>query len=138
MVDRGLQEAMAVARASYQRAAEVPDFFPGFYRRLFEVRPETEPLFAQTEFERQHKLLRHAIGLLLTFPEESDREPTILSRIAERHSRRDLGIEPSLYPPFLESLLDTIKRCDPQFTPAVEHAWRTTLAKGLAYMQSRY
>lgn len=137
-MDKELQEASAVSRASYQRAAQAPDFFSAFYNRLFEVRPDTRPLFAGTEFERQHKLLRHAIGLLLSFPEQPDGEPTILARLAERHSRRDLAIDPSLYPPFLECLLDTIKRCDPEFTPAVEHAWRTTLAKGFAYMQSRY
>lgn len=137
-MDAALQDAMAVARASYQRAAAAPDFFASFYTRFFEVRPEVRQLFARTEFERQHRLLRHAIGLLLSFPEESNGEPTILTRIAERHSRRDLNINPTLYAPFLESLLDTLKRCDPQFTPAVEHAWRTTLAKGFAYMQSRY
>jgi hemoglobin-like flavoprotein len=137
-MDAALKDAMAVARASYQRAAQVPDFFASFYTRFFEVRPEVRQLFASTEFDRQHRLLRHAIGLLLTFPDEPDGEPTILTRIAERHSRRDLRIEPSLYPPFLESLLDTVKRCDPQFTPAVEQAWRTTLAKGFAYMQARY
>lgn len=136
-MDAALQEALMMARASYQRAAS-PPFFSAFYNRLFEVRPDTRPLFANTEFERQHKLLRHAIGLLLSFPEESDREPTILARLAERHSRRDLDVDPSLYPPFLESLIDTIKRYDPQCTPAVEQAWRVSLAKGLAYMQSRY
>lgn len=136
-MDAALQEALLVARASYQRAAS-PRFFSAFYDRLFEVRPDTRPRFANTEFERQHKLLRHAIGLLLSFPEESDREPTILTRLAERHSRRDLGVDPSLYPPFLESLIDTIKRYDPQCTPAVEQAWRASLAKGFAYMQSRY
>lgn len=136
-MDAALQEALVVARASYQRAAN-PQFFSAFYNRLFEVRPDTRLLFANTEFERQHKLLRHAIGLLLSFPEESDREPTILARLAERHSRRDLDVDPSLYPPFLESLIDTIKHYDPQCTPAVEQAWRASLAKGFAYMQSHY
>lgn len=137
-METALQDAIAVARASYQRAAGAPDFFTAFYDRLFEVRPDTRQLFARTEFERQNKLLRHAIGLLLSFPEQPETEPSILTRIAERHSRRDLAIDPSLYPPFLESLLDTIKRCDPECTTAVEHAWRTTLAKGFAFMQSRY
>ena len=136
-MDAALQEALLAARASYQRAAG-PQFFSAFYDRLFEVRPDTRSRFANTEFERQHKLLRHAIGLLLSFPEESDREPTILARLSERHSRRDLDVDPSLYPPFLESLIDTIKRYDPQCTPAVEQAWRASLAKGFAYMQSRY
>jgi hemoglobin-like flavoprotein len=137
-MDRALQEACRVARASYQRAALAPDFFAAFYDRLFAVRPDIRQLFAQTEFERQNRLLRHAIGLLLSFPDQPTGEPTILTRLAERHSRRDLDIDPSHYPPFLESLLDTIKGRDPEFTPAVEQAWRTTLAKGFAYMQSRY
>ena len=136
-MDAALRDAITVARASYQRAAG-PEFFTAFYDRLFEVRPEARRLFATTEFERQHRLLRHALGLLLSFPGEPEAEPTILTRLAERHSRRDLDVDPSLYAPFLESLIDTIKRCDPQCTPAVEQAWRAALAKGFAYMQARY
>jgi hemoglobin-like flavoprotein len=130
--------AMAIARASYERSAAAPDFFADFYTRFFELRPEAKALFANTAFERQHKLLQHAIGLLLSYPETSDKGPNILFRVAERHSRRDLGIDPSLYPPFLESLIDTVRARDPEFTPAVEQAWRTNLAPGFAYMQSQY
>jgi len=137
-MEAGVHDAMAIARASYERSCAQSDFFPAFYRRFLEVRPEAKPLFANTDFERLHKLLRHAIGLLLIFPAQSETEPTILARVAERHSRRDLGIDPSYYPSFLESLIDTVKRCDPEFTPTVEQAWRTTLAKGFAYMRSKY
>lgn len=137
-MDASMQQAMAEARASYDRCAQVPRFVDDFYARLFEVAPKAKERFAQTDFERQRKLLRHAIGLLLSFPAESDGEPTILTRLAERHSRRDLGVDPSFYPPFLESLIDTVKRHDPACTPAVEQAWRATVAKGFAYMQSRY
>jgi hemoglobin-like flavoprotein len=137
-MDEGLREALTVARASFERCDKVPGFFEAFYTRLFEIRPDARVHFAKTEFARQHRLLRHAIGLLLSFPAERDGEPNILSRLAERHSRRDLAIEPSFYPPFLESLIDTLRRHDPSFTPEIEQAWRTTLAKGFAYMQSRY
>lgn len=133
-----MHEAMAIARASYERCSAAPDFFAAFYARFFELRPEAEPLFAQTAFERQHNLLRHAIGLLLSFPGQQEAEPNILTRVAERHSRREMGIDPSHYPPFLESLIDTVKRYDPLFTPAVEQAWRVSLSSGFAYMQSRY
>ena len=137
-MEAGARDAMAIARASYERSCARSDFFQAFYRRLFEVRPEVKPFFANTDFERLHKLLRHAIGLLLIFPAQRETEPTILARVAERHSRRDLGIDPSYYPSFLEALIDTVKRCDPEFTPTVEQAWRTTLAKGFAYLQSKY
>jgi hemoglobin-like flavoprotein len=137
-METGVRENIAIARASYERCSTAADFFAAFYARFFELRPEAKPLFANTAFERQHKLLRHAIGLLLSFPGQAEKEPNILARVAERHSRRELGIDASHYPPFLESLIDTVKRYDPQFTPAVEQAWRATLAPGFAYMQSRY
>lgn len=137
-MDASMQQAMADARSSYDRCAQVPQFVDDFYARLFEVQPKAKERFAQTDFERQRKLLRHAIGLLLSFPAEREGEPNILSRLAERHGRRDLAIDPSFYGPFLESLIDTVKRHDPACTPAIEQAWRTTLAQGFAYMQSRY
>jgi hemoglobin-like flavoprotein len=133
-----VREAMALARGSYGRCSGAADFFAAVYARVFELRPEAKPLFANTAFERQHKLLRHAIGLLLSFPGQAEKEPNILARVAERHSRRELGIDPSHYPPFLESLIHTVNRYDPEFTPAVEQAWRVTLAPGFAYLQSRY
>src|SRR2546430_8647779 len=58
------------------------------YTTLF--RSEAKPRFARTDFERQNKLLRHAFSLLLLFPNEPRTEPGLLTRVAERHSRRDL------------------------------------------------
>jgi hemoglobin-like flavoprotein len=137
-MDTGMHDAMAIARASYERCSAAPVFFAAFYDRFFELRPEAKLLFAETAFERQHNLLRHAIGLLLSFPGQPETEPNILTRLAERHSHRGMGIDPSHYPPFLESLIDTVKRYDPLFTMAVEQAWRVSLAPGFAYMRSRY
>ena len=134
-VDR---ELMAEAKASYDRCCAIPDFFALFYRNLFAANPETTAMFARTDFATQQKLLKHAFGLLLIFPNQPDGEPTILARIAERHSRRGLAVAPSLYPAFIDALIDTVRQCDPRFTPAVEAAWRRTVQKGVAYMQARY
>ena len=131
-------DAMAIARASYNRCSAAPAFYAAFYIRLFELRPDAKPLFANTDFERQYKLLRHAIGLLLSVPGSPEAGPELLARVAERHSRRDLDIDPSLYAPFLESLIDTVRIRDPEFTPAVERAWRSALAPGFAYMRAQY
>ena len=130
--------ARDLASASYQRCSETPGFFESFYRNFFQACPEAAPRFAHTDFARQNKLLRHALGLLLIFPKQPDVEPTLLTRVAERHSRRDLDVPPSLYPPFVDSLIATIKQYDPAFTPAVEDAWRRTVAKGVGYMISKY
>ncbi len=134
-IDRG---TMAAAKQSYERCCAAEHFFEDFYRNLFMRCPQAKPLFAHTDFERQNSLLRHAFGLLLIFPNQPAREPTILARVAERHSRRELGVDPSMYPPFIDALIETVRDCDPQFTPAVESAWRRTVEQGVAYMQSKY
>ena len=131
-------ETMTAARASYDRCCATPRFFEDFYSNFFARCPQARAMFARTDFERQHKLLRHAFGLLLNFPKQPAREPTILARVAERHSRRDLGVDPSLYAPFIDALIDTVRHCDPDFTAAVEDAWRKTVGKGVEYMQGKY
>jgi len=128
----------AAALASYDRCREAPEFFPTFYQKFLEACPEASAMFAGTDFDRQNRLLRHAIGLLLTFPNQPRSEPTTLGRLAERHSRRDLNVHPSLYRPFIESLIATVREYDAEFNPEVEAAWRATLALGIEYMQSRY
>ena len=45
---------------------------------------------------------------------------------------------PSLYPPFVDSLIATVRQYDPDFTPEVEEAWRRTVDKGVPYMIARY
>ncbi len=127
------------AKASYERCCAVPGYLEAFYRNFFDACPEAEPRFAHTDFKLQNNLLRHALQLLLLFSTKSEEEAKpLLRRVAERHSRRDLDIDPSLYPAFVDSLVKTSSEFDPQFTPDVERAWRDTLAPGIAYMINKY
>ena len=128
----------ALAKASYDRCCKASDFLQAFYRSFLTACPEAAPRFANTDFEQQTKLLRHAIGLLLIFPSQPLKEPTLLTRLAEQHSRRDLDIDPSFYGPFIEALITTVKRYDGECTPAIEAAWRETVAPGVAYMKARH
>jgi hemoglobin-like flavoprotein len=135
MIDKA---TTSVAKASYERCCGSPDFLLTFYRNFLAACPPAGPLFARTNFEQQTKLLRHAIGLLLIFPTQPTNEQPLLARVAERHSRRDLNIDPSLYRPFIDSLIETVKHFDPEYTPAVEAAWRATVAPGVEYMKSKH
>jgi hemoglobin-like flavoprotein len=135
MVDKAVT---ALAKASYDRCCKAPDFLQAFYRNFLTACPEAAPRFAHTDFDQQIKLLRHAIGLLLIYPTQPIKEPTLLARVAERHSRRDLDIDPALYHPFIEALIHTVKQYDGECTPAVEAAWRETVAPGVEYMRSKH
>ncbi len=135
MVDKTIT---AVAKASYDRCCRAPNFIPDFYKTFLAACPEAAPMFARTDFERQVKLLQHAVGLLLIFPNQPPGEPTLLSRVAERHSRRDLNVAPALYGPFIDSLIATVRRFDKEFTTATDAAWRETVAPGVEYMKKKH
>lgn len=131
-------DSLDAAHASYERASARPEFYATFYANFFKVCPDARPRFAKTNFERQHKLLHHAIGMLLIYPKHQTDEPNLLSRLARRHGRKDLDIPVSMYPPFVDALIATLRQCDAAFTDQLEKAWRDILAVGVRYMQSKY
>jgi hemoglobin-like flavoprotein len=130
------QTAHAMAQQSYSRCLRAPGFLPRVYELLLASDPAIPPYFTATEFPRQHKLLQHGLGLLLSFAKRPD--PALLDRIAARHSSAGLDVPPSLYPLFVESLLGAVREHDPRFDGETEEAWRETLRPGLEFMQSRY
>lgn len=130
-------DAASLAKASYQRAQMAEDFFPAFYQNFFDRCPPARPMFAKTDFARQHKLLQHAINLLLSFHGHNTHEPNLLTRVADRHGKGELQIDPDHYDPFAEALIATVQRFDPEFTPDSETAWRAAMADGIAYMKSK-
>ena len=135
MIDKS---TTALAKASYDRCCQAPDFLQAFYQNFLAACPEAVSRFAGTDFKQQTNLLRHAIGMLLIFPNQPNKEPNLLTRIAERHSPKDLDVDPSLYKPFIDALIDTVKQFDDNYSPTVEAAWRETVAPGVAYMKSKY
>ena len=131
-------DAVALARTSYERCLRAaPEFFPAFYRNFFRHCPAAEPMFVKTDFTRQHKLLRHAIGLLLGYAAHPASGPTLLQRVAERHGPGELDVRPEHYGPFVDALVETVGHFDPDFTPATDTAWRTAVAPGIDYMKSK-
>jgi len=131
-------DSLNAAHASYERAAAKPEFYASFYANFFKVCPEARPKFAKTDFDRQHKLLHHAIGMLLIYPKHLNDDPNLLSRLARRHGRKDLDIPVSMYPPFVDALIVTLRQYDPSFTDQSETGWRAILTMGTQYMQSKY
>jgi hemoglobin-like flavoprotein len=135
--DSVTMNAVRTARASFDRCCQAPRFFDAFYANFFAACPAAGPMFAGTDFTRQHRLLQHGIGLLFSLNQELESEPNILTRVAERHGRCGLAVDPAWYPLFLNSLLMTVGEFDPLFTPEIERAWRDATARGIAYMQSK-
>ena len=130
------QPAHTIAQHSYSRCLRAPDFFARFYERLMASDPAIPPMFAKTEFPKQHKLLQHGIGLLLSYAKRPDQ--VLLDRIAARHSAGGIDVPPSMYHHFVESLLHAVREHDPRCTEDTQQAWREALEPGIEFMQSRY
>ena len=146
---------LVVARDSYRRCAEQPDFdrvfFARFYEELHRRCPEVAPFFERfgpEQWSRQHRMLREAVLLLFAFAQQHDggAEPNLLSRIADGHAM----VPARFYAPFAEALVHTV--CgDPAtglaaFDPACQNAeqrqllaayWSQALAPGIEYLRSR-
>jgi hemoglobin-like flavoprotein len=126
-------QQIELARASYERCLRQEEFFRSFYARFLASDPAIAPQFADTRFDRQHKLLQHGLGLLLSYAGRPN--PHLLERIAERHGPTDLNVPEYQYPLFLESLLFAVRTHDPECTPAVEEAWTAALLPGVEYLE---
>lgn len=125
-----------IAQQSYARCLRSPDFFERFYEILLESHPAIPPMFAETYFPRQRQLLKHGLGLLLSYAGRPD--DALLERLAARHSRTGLDIGADLYPYWVDSLVQVVSERDPKFDPAVESAWRDVVAPGIDFMISHY
>lgn len=128
-------ETIQVAEESLRRCASEA-FFQAFYKRLLQSDAATRAKFAQTDFERQNKLLQHGLGLLFAFAKR--RNPALLERIAARHAVDDLDIAPRYYAHFTESLVAAVREFDPACTKAVEEAWLQAMAPGIAFMAAQH
>ena len=53
-------------------------------------------------------------------------------------AKSKLNIRPDLYDLWLDSVCETVKRMDPEWTPQVEQAWRERMAPGIALITSLY
>lgn len=131
-----LQSTHATVQQSYSRCLRSDDFFGRFYEILHSSHPDVPPMFAGTEMSRQHRLLQHGIGLLLSYGNRPD--DVLLERIAARHSASGLNILPDMYPLFVSSLIEAVSGADPQFDETIEEAWREAVAPGINFMMSKY
>jgi hypothetical protein len=86
---------------------------------------------------RQKKMLYQSLRHMVDFSVER-RASEALRRIAERHSKSQIDIDPGLYDTWLDSLIETAQMFDPRFSEEIELSWRVVLAPGIVYMKFRY
>jgi hemoglobin-like flavoprotein len=115
------------------------DFLDRFYDRFLASSPEVRDKFAKTDFVRQKRALRASLHHLLLAAADGDRGPDgYLRDVAERHGAGQLDIGAELYDHWLDSLLATVRECDPEFSPEIEKAWEAVMMVGIHYLCRNY
>ena len=134
MDDRTLE----VFNDSLSRCQSNPDFMSQFYDLFLASSPLVKEKFATTDFQKQNRMLKASLFMVMSAFEGAESAEQYLAQIAERHSSQDLDIGPELYGLWLDSLLLTVKQVDPRFTTEVGKAWRDIMDQGIKYMISKY
>lgn len=115
-----------------------PDrFFSRFYDRFVPSSPEVTELFKDVDMARQRKILEASLAYMSEFAAFLTKtEP--LERLAERHSRHAIDIDPALYDVWLDMLVETVEESDPEYDDEVGLAWRVVMSPGIAFMKAHY
>jgi len=118
-------------------SADPDQFFSRFYDRFIPSSPEVTARFKDVDMKRQRKILEASLAYMSEFAAFLTRTDQ-LEQLAERHSRRELDIDPALYEVWIDMLVDTVRESDPEFTDEVGVAWRVVMSPGIAYMRAHY
>ena len=133
------EKVIATFDQSLHRCDNNPQFLDLFYERFLASSPKVRQRFENTDFAKQKRLLRASFYLILLASEDPENGPErYLGYLATRHSASDLAIGSELYDLWLDSLLGTVKECDPEYSPEVEEAWEGMMGIGIDYMLRRY
>ncbi len=132
-------ETISLYEESLRRCNAAPNFLDVFYDKFLASSPEIRARFAKTDFVRQKRALRASFYLIITAVGDKYGGPeNYLKEIAIQHSRHHLGIGAALYDLWLDSLLETVKECDPECDPYVLNAWDLVMVNGIDLMLSYY
>jgi len=132
------ESRIEIFSSSLSRCLADDGFLKRFYEHFLGSSPQVAAKFADTDFERQRRALGSSLYVMTMAVERSAPALAYLERIAERHARDELDIEPALYDVWLDCLIRTVGERDPEWSESIEAAWREAMQVGIDLMRSRY
>jgi hemoglobin-like flavoprotein len=133
------EKVVAAFDESLRRCDTNPNFLDIFYEKFLASSPKVQAKFANTDFSRQKRFLRASFYLILLASEDEKHGPErYLKYLAARHSASDLNVGAHLYDLWLDSLLQAVRECDPDYRPEVEEAWEEMMGIGIRYMLEHF
>lgn len=121
------RELIQRARDSLGRCIECGTFAERFYELFVGASPEVAELFRKTDFERQKRMLRDSLYVMLVAA-GTTKGPAHdeVERLGRLH--RDLGVTADMFELWLDALLQAAREHDVHFSGDLEADWRTALS----------
>jgi len=113
------------------------DFFEYFYQLFIKCSPEAGHAFRNTDMDVQQQMLKRSLLFAVSFQTCKERFD-YMEQIAKKHSSREYNIAPDLYDLWLDCMIASVAKFDPQYNDGVELAWRLALGPAITYMKFMY
>jgi hemoglobin-like flavoprotein len=124
------QESVQAVSESYARVRGT-DFAQQFYDRFLRADEEVRRRFAETDFARQRELFLHGVFALIDYSRGRVTGELAVRRLAKMHGPSGLDIPLRLYDLWVQTLLETLREQDPEWSPELGGAWRAVLQPGV-------
>lgn len=121
---------------SYGRSCNSPAFYQTFYDIFMSKSEDIRAMFVNTSMPAQHGLLRG--GIMWLIMHARGMSDTKIRALGKSHSRGQLNIHPSHYALWLDALIESLEKHDPEFNYSLAQAWRITLQPSINLISSMY
>lgn len=125
-------------RQSFDRCEENGNFAETFYGIFLNSSPEIAPYFSATDFERQRKVLRQSVYMMVANDVTDPGMRDMMNNLGRIHSRAWRDIHPRLYELWLDSICQAASKLDPEWNDDLERKWRVRLRPGMQLIMAAY
>lgn len=108
-------------------------FFTTFYQIFTDKSELVKAAFAKTDMAKQKKMLEDSLLHLVAFS-LTRQVSSPLDHIAKVHANLHIGV--NLYDLWMDSLIESLAKTDPDFSNKDAIAWRVILSPGVEYMKT--
>lgn len=125
---------------SYHRCLENGDFWEDFYHRFMASSPDIRGKFLRTDFDKQKTVIQKSLSLLIAYLNDptSKKIGAELQRLARLHDKDHLDVPNTMYNFWMKSLLEAVKKHDPQCSRELISEWSKCLSPIIEFMKSSY
>jgi hemoglobin-like flavoprotein len=109
-----------------------PGFIDLFYKRFFEAHPDIAALFSHTDMNKQKRKLASSLKLMTEFNDNDPGSDLYIGYLGRLHA--GYRIPSTMYQIWLDSLVNAVSLCDPEFTESLESTWRSVMQQGIDAM----